>query len=84
MRPPRVRFTVRRLMAAVVVASLVIVGEKWLYDQAVSVVWERPGGDYLRHEAVEVWIVLNLGVLFAACFAYEALRRKPPRPPGPE
>jgi len=63
MRLPRVRFTLRSMMIALGIVAVVLATERLLFHYAVSLV--RSHNEYLWHEAVAVWVVLNIALSLA-------------------
>ena len=58
MRPPRVRFTVRSTMIAVLILAVVLAGEPFLFDFAAAEV--SPGDEhYIRGEVGAVGVSLT-------------------------
>jgi hypothetical protein len=60
MRLPRGKFTLKSMMIALGIVAVVLATERLLFDYAVSLVESH--NDYLWHEAVTVWVILNIAL----------------------
>ena len=59
---PRVRFTLRRMMAAVAILSVVLAIEKMLFSLACDTTHRREG--LADREAIDVWLGFNVVLLW--------------------
>lgn len=70
----RLRFTLRSMMLAVGIVAVVVVGEMELFKYAAYEVGDGWDHGYLIHEALEVWVFLNAGILLAPLCLYFVYR----------
>lgn len=61
------RLTVRRLMVIVAISAVAMMAERVLFFSVAEMVSSGPEEGYLLHEAVGIWVVVN--VLIAAYVA---------------
>ncbi len=62
MRRPRVSFTLKSMMIALGTVAMVLAAERLLFQYAARLVSSHSDHDYLWHEAVTVWVVLNIAL----------------------